>query len=76
MEDHEAYTKAYTNSELDEYEGKWVVFVKGKLVAAGGDLKEMVEKVWKEHGKETVPFVTKVPKRGYMALGQIPKACG
>jgi len=69
--DVEAYKRAYLNDELDRYEGGWVVFFEGKLVGAGGNIREMIEDVWKKHGKSAVPFVAKVPRPGLRALGRV-----
>ena len=71
MEDHKAYAKAYMGSELDGYEGKWVVFVDGKMVWAGEHPAKAIEDIRKERGRGVVPFLAKVPKKSLMVLPQI-----
>lgn len=66
-ENHQAYMK----EDLDKYEDKWIVIVNKKIVASGDDLKELVDKVEKEYGKRTVPFVVKVPKKTLMILSTL-----
>ena len=66
-ENHQAYMK----EDLDKYEDKWIVIVNKKIVASGDNLKELVDKVEKEYGKRTVPFVAKVPKKTLMILSTL-----
>jgi orotate phosphoribosyltransferase-like protein len=60
--------QAYLKEDLERYEDKWIVIVDKKIVASGDNLKELVDKVKKEHGEKIVPFVAKVPKKTLMIL--------
>ena len=48
-------------------ENKYVIIVKGKLVAKGKDIESMLDKVKRKYPKET-PFVAKVPDERMLIL--------
>jgi hypothetical protein len=48
------------NSPLDEYDGQWVAFANGKVVAHQGTLEKLMKKVERLKGK---PSVFLVPKK-------------
>jgi orotate phosphoribosyltransferase-like protein len=63
--------QTYLKEDLEKYEDKWIVIVDKKIVASGDNLKELVDKVKKEHGEKTVPFVAKIPKKSLMILSSV-----
>jgi orotate phosphoribosyltransferase-like protein len=63
--------QSYLKEDLEKYEDKWIVIVDKKIVASGDNLKELVDKVKKEHGTKVVPFVAKVPKKTLMILSNV-----
>jgi len=48
-------------------ENKYVIIVKGKIVAKGKDIESMLNKVKRKYPKET-PFVAKVPDERMLIL--------
>ncbi len=55
--------------KLKRYSGKWIAVVKGKIVASGESVKEVMRKI-KERGIKELPLVRKVPRKeeGYYIL--------
>jgi MinD superfamily P-loop ATPase len=55
--------------ELDKtgLENKYVIIVNGKVVAKGGDIEKMLEKVKQKYPHE-IPFVAKVPEERMLIL--------
>ena len=51
----------YFNLDKKGLENKYVIIVKGKLVATGKNIEEMLDKVRKKFPKE-IPFVAKIPQ--------------
>ena len=54
--------ESYANSDLRKYSGKWVVFIGGKVVGSGKNVKKLLKKVEKEYPSE-IPMVARVPEK-------------
>jgi len=48
--------------ELAKYAGKWIAVLRNKLIASGGSVTEVMQKV-KEKGIKELPLVTMVPRK-------------
>ena len=56
----------YLKLNKKDLQNKYVIIVKGKIVAKGEDIESMLDKVKRKYPKET-PFVAKVPgERTYL----------
>ena len=59
--------EAYLTLDTEGMEGKYLVFVDGKLVAKGKDLRRMLARVRRQYTGE-VPCIVKVPEEGTLIL--------
>jgi len=63
MKNHEAFL----NSDLSEFEGKWVAIIDGKVAGSGNNLKILLDNVKKESpGKK--PLLAKAPTKRILIL--------
>lgn len=63
MENHQTFLE----TDLSEFEGRWVAIVDKKIVATGKVFKEVAEKVRRDFPKET-PLIAKAPSRKPLIL--------
>ena len=61
MEINDSLWVSAHQKELAQYGGKWIAVLDGKILATGGTVKEVMEKVSKKNIRE-LPLVTKIPR--------------
>lgn len=57
----------FMRSDLSNYVGNWVAIVDDEVVASGKNVKEIYEKVKREH-PEKKPLLTRIPDKETMIL--------
>ncbi len=56
----------YVKADLSKYQGQYVAIVGDKVVASGGNAKEVLEEAKKKTGK--IPTIAKIPKEEALIL--------